>query len=272
MVAMPTLAHVIDGKFATPTSDQHVDVVNPANKQVVTQYRFGTAADVDLAVRSARTALPDWSARTPSDRAAVLRALGRIVEDHVDELATLELIDAGKPWSATREGELPGIIDSLYHFGASARTVPGQPGGDYYEGTTAFMRREPVGVVAAITPWNFPLWQAVWKIAPALAAGNTVVVKPAEDTPLSTVRFVELAQDLLPPGVLNLVLGAGPTVGEALVRHDLVDLVTFTGSIAGGKAVAVQQRTDRSGFCWNSVGTHQSSCLMTPTWNSPRTS
>ena len=240
--AIPVLAHVIDGAF-DPVVDgagggDAVDVVNPATERVLTTQRFGTAADADRAVAAARAALPGWAERTPAARAAVLRDLGRLVEEHVDELATLELWDAGKPWSATRGGELPGIIDALYHFGASARSMPGQPGGDYFAGSTAFVRREPVGVVAAITPWNFPLWQAGWKIAPALATGNTVVVKPAEDTPLSTVRFVELAQSVLPPGVLNLVLGTGPVVGEALVRHPLVDLVTFTGSVAGGKAVA----------------------------------
>lgn len=148
-----------------------------------------------------------------------MHKLASHIEVHLDELALLEVADAGKPVSAARGEELPGILDALRHFAGAARMTTGQPAGEYAASNTTIMRREPVGVVGAITPWNFPLWQAVWKIAPALAAGNTVVIKPAENTPLSTTRFVELAGELLPPGVLNVVHGRGPVAGEALVAR-----------------------------------------------------
>jgi betaine-aldehyde dehydrogenase len=161
-----------------------------------------------------------------------------LLERHKSELADLEVADAGKPWTASHEGELPGMIAAFRHFAGAAGSLAGQAAGDYAPNTTSVYRREPVGVVAAITPWNFPLWQALWKIGPALAAGNTVVIKPAENTPLSTTRFAELAAEVLPPGVLNVVQGRGRDVGEALITHSEVDLVTFTGSTGAGRRIA----------------------------------
>ncbi len=137
-----------------------------------------------------------------------------------------------------RTDELPGVVAALRHFAGAARMTTGQPGGDYFAGCTAYLRREPVGVVAGITPWNFPLWQAVWKLAPALAAGNTVVIKPAENTPLSITRLAELAADVLPAGALNVVHGRGSVAGAALVGHPGVDMVSFTGSTTAGRAIA----------------------------------
>ena len=189
-------------------------------------------------MQAARAAFPAWSALSPGERADRMRRLADLVESRIDELATLEVLDAGKPWSASRDAELPGVVDALRFFGATGRVALGPAAGEYVPGSTTYTRREPVGVVAAITPWNYPLWQAVWKIAPAVAVGNTVVVKPAETTPLSTLRFVELAAEVLPPGVVNLVQGRGATTGAALVAHPGVDLVSFTGSTRAGRLIA----------------------------------
>jgi betaine-aldehyde dehydrogenase len=160
------------------------------------------------------------------------------LEANLEEFVQLESIDAGKPIEASRTIELPGILDGVGYFAGAGRSTSAPAAGEYVAGSTTLVRREPVGVVAAITPWNFPLMQAVWKILPALAVGNTVVVKPAENAPLSTVRFVELANQILPAGVLNIVLGAGPTVGEELVTHPDVALVSFTGSTRAGRRIA----------------------------------
>jgi betaine-aldehyde dehydrogenase len=153
-------------------------------------------------------------------------------------LARLETLDAGKPTTVARGDELPGIAAALRHFAGAARALGGQAAGEFVAGNTSYVRREPVGVVLGITPWNFPLWQAIWKLGPALAAGNTVVIKPAELTPLATTRFAELAQEVLPPGVLNVVHGTGAVIGDALVRHPDVALVSFTGSTAAGRSIA----------------------------------
>ncbi|RRR86080.1 aldehyde dehydrogenase family protein [Streptomyces sp. RP5T] len=232
-----TLNNLIDGVSRPGSSGDVVDVLDPSTGARVAGFTASTPDDADAAVQAARCAAPGWAATTPGERSAALHRLGDLVSSHLEELADLEVADAGKPWTAAHTGELPGIVDALRHFAGAARATTGQPAGEYAKGNTSFVRREPVGVVAAITPWNFPLWQAVWKIVPALAAGNTVVVKPAENTPLSTARFVELANEILPPGVLNLVLGIGSVVGEALVTHPLVDMVSFTGSTRAGRRI-----------------------------------
>jgi betaine-aldehyde dehydrogenase len=237
-VALKLIGNWIDGQLTMGSSSDEIQVLNPATEVVLGSFLDSTQNDVDRAVSSARRAFPGWSARTPGERADFMRRIGDIVEAHLDELATLEVLDAGKPWSASRHGELPGILDSLRHFGAAARLTTAQSAGEYVAGNTSFLRREPAGVVAAVTPWNFPLWQAVWKLAPAIAAGNTVVVKPAENTPLSTLRFAELASEVLPPGVLNVVQGRGSSAGAALVSHPGVDLISFTGSTRAGRQIA----------------------------------
>ena len=232
------VSNYIDGTFTDGSSDDVIDVINPATAKVVGRFAASTADDVDKAVKAARAALPAWSRTPPAKRSAVLHRLANVVEQNLDELARLEAIDAGKPWTAASTEELPGIVDALRHFAGAARMTTGQPAGEYVENSTAYMRREPVGVVAGITPWNFPLWQAIWKLAPALAAGNTVVIKPAENTPLSITRLAELAADLLPPGTFNVVHGRGSTTGAALVGHPGVDMVSFTGSTVAGRAIA----------------------------------
>lgn len=232
------VGNYIDGKPQPGSGSEEITVLDPTTEEVLGSFIDSSSHDVSDAVAAAKSAFESWATLTPAARSDAIRRVGDIVETHLDELATLEVSDAGKPWTASRNSELPGILDSLRHFGAAARLMTSQPAGDYVEGNTSFLRREPFGVVAAVTPWNFPLWQAVWKVAPALAVGNTVVVKPAENTPLSTLRFVELANEVLPPGVLNLVQGRGTTTGAALVAHPGVDLVSFTGSTRAGRQIA----------------------------------
>ena len=232
------ISNYIGGSPSAGSTDDVIDVVNPATAEVVGTFAASSEADVDQAVRAARAAFPGWASTVPSERSAMLYRLASLVEEHLEELARLEAIDAGKPWTAVSTDELPGLVAAMRHFAAAARMTTGQPGGDYFEGSTAYIRREPVGVVAGITPWNFPLWQAVWKLAPALAAGNTVVIKPAENTPLSVTRLAELAADVLPAGALNVVHGRGSVAGAALVAHPGVDMVSFTGSTAAGRAIA----------------------------------
>jgi betaine-aldehyde dehydrogenase len=232
------VASYIADSWRDGSTDDVIEVLNPATAEVIGSFTAASAADVDQAVNAARAAFALWSKTLPSARAAILQRLAARVDEHLEELARLEAIDAGKPWTPVSTIELPAIADALRHFAGAARMTTGQPGGDYFEDATAYVRREPIGVVAGITPWNFPLWQAVWKLAPALAAGNTVVIKPAENTPLSITRLAELASDLLPAGALNVVHGRGPEAGAALVAHPGVDMVSFTGSTRAGRAIA----------------------------------
>ena len=195
----------------------------------------------------------------------MLHELVDLLEDNIDELAQLETVDAGKPTTVARGDELPGMVAALRHFAGAGRVLSGQAAGDFVEGNTSYVRREPLGVVLGITPWNFPLWQAIWKLGPALAAGNTVVIKPAELTPLATTRFAELAQQILPPGVLNVVHGTGGVIGDALVRHPQVDLVSFTGSTAAGRRIARRPAGRPNDWSWNWAAMPPSSSTTTST-------
>lgn len=232
------IASNIGGKSIVGDTDDLISVLNPSTGEEVGQFHEVSADVVDEAIRTAREAFASWRRTTPGERSQLLHDLADLLKDNLEEFARLESIDAGKPITTVREEELPGIINALRYFAGAARSSSGPAAGEYIPGNTTMVRREPVGVVAAITPWNFPLWQAVWKIAPALATGNTVVAKPAENTPMSTTRFVELAATVLPPGVLNLVNGRGSTVGQALVSHPGVDLISFTGSTRAGRQIA----------------------------------
>ena len=227
----------VAGHWVRSASAAVLDIFDPSTGERIGQVPDSNAADVDAAVVSARDAQPDWARVTPAARSRALLSLADLAEAHFEELAALEAVDAGKPITAVRDDELPGVIDSIRYFAGAARVLSAPAGLDYLEGVTSIMRREPVGVVAGITPWNYPILQAVAKIVPALATGNTVVIKPAESTPYSTARLVELAATVLPPGVLNIVFGSGPTAGDALSRHPYVDLVSFTGSVDTGRKV-----------------------------------
>jgi betaine-aldehyde dehydrogenase len=236
--AQRTLKNFIDGEAVEAAEGRTAPVLNPATGEEIAQAPVSTKADVDRAVAAARAAFDaGWSTATPGERSLALLKLADAVEAHADELAELEADNAGKPINAFRDDEIPFMVDNLRFFAGAARNMEGKPAGEYLEGYTSWVRREPVGVVGQIAPWNYPLMMAVWKIGPALATGNTVVLKPAPTTPLTTVRLAELASEFLPKGVLNVICG-DDEAGKAVVAHDGVDMVSLTGSVEAGKSVA----------------------------------
>jgi betaine-aldehyde dehydrogenase len=232
-----TLENFIDGE-RVPSEGEREPVLNPAIGAELARAPRSSAEDVDRAVKAARRAFAGWSQTTPAQRATALLALADLVDEHAAEIARLEALNAGKPLAAVAGDELPVMADNLRFFAGAARCLEGRAAGEYMEGYTSFTRREAVGVIGQVTPWNYPLMMAIWKFAPALAAGNTVVLKPAETTPLSTLRFAELAADVLPKGVLNVVMGPGRPTGEALINHPEVDMLALTGSVETGKHFA----------------------------------
>ena len=212
-------------------------LVNPATGRQFAVVADSTAEDVDRAVLAAAAAGREWGSATPSARSLVLLRLADLVDLHADELSRLDVEETGKPWTVMRDGELPFAVDNLRFFAASARSLHGTAAGEFSAGYTSMLVRRPAGVVAAITPWNFPLIMAVWKLGAALAAGCTVVLKPAPTTPRSSMRLAELALEAgLPAGALSVVTGDG-VVGEALVTHPGVDMITVTGSSATGRRI-----------------------------------
>ena len=213
-------------------------VINPADGTVVAELALGQAGDIDMAVASARAALRDWSTATPGERSAVLFRLAGLLGDHADDVIAEEVSQTGKPVRLATEFDVPGSIDNIAFFAGAARHLEGKATGEYSGDHTSSIRREAVGVVATITPWNYPLQMAVWKVIPALAAGCTVVIKPAELTPLTTLTLARLGKQAgLPDGVLNVVTGAGGDAGQRLAGHPDVDVVTFTGSTPVGRKV-----------------------------------
>jgi betaine-aldehyde dehydrogenase len=232
------LENFIDGEFVAAAEGATDPVVNPATGEEIAQVASSTQADVDRAVAAARAAFDaGWSTATPGERSLALLKLADAIEERADELIQLEVANAGKPINAFRDDEIPFMVDNLRYFAGAARNLEGKAAGEYVEGYTSFIRREPVGVVGQIAPWNYPLMMAVWKIGPALAAGNTIVLKPAPTTPLTTVKLAEIAAEFLPKGVLNVITG-GNDPGAALVEHDDVNMVSLTGSVETGKWIA----------------------------------
>jgi 1-pyrroline dehydrogenase len=227
----------IGGQWVDPVGGGTDTVIDPATGQEMATAASSDAADVDAAVQAAAAAFDEWGAATPGDRSAALLALADALEGEADSLGTLESQNVGKPIN-TMGDEMAMAVDHLRFFAAGARTLDGRAAGEYMAGYTSMLRRDPLGVVASITPWNYPLMMAIWKIGPALAAGNTVVLKPSELTPLTSLRLAELAADVLPAGVLNVVTGQGETAGAALVAHPLVRMVSLTGDVATGKLIA----------------------------------
>ncbi|BBY79809.1 aminobutyraldehyde dehydrogenase [Mycolicibacterium pulveris] len=213
-------------------------IVDPATGRAVAECALASPADVDAAVAAARASLPEWAGATPAERSAVLAALARLAGEHAEQLVVEEVSQTGKPVRLAAEFDVPGSIDNIDFFAGAARHLEGKATAEYSGDHTSSVRREAVGVVATITPWNYPLQMAVWKVLPALAAGCSVVIKPSELTPLTTLTLARLAAEAgLPDGVFNVVTGAGPDVGAALAGHHGVDMVTFTGSTAVGRTV-----------------------------------
>jgi 1-pyrroline dehydrogenase len=227
----------VGGDWVDSASGETMDVINPATGEVVASVPSCSAEDVDRAVAAAAKALPEWLDKTPTDRSELLHKLADVLEENAEELAQLESLNVGKPLMASRD-EMPFSTDNLRFFAGAARQLEGKSAGEYIEGYTSIIRREPLGIVGGICPWNYPLMMAIWKLGPALAAGNLQILKPSEQTPLSLLRFVQLAQEVIPPGVLQVVTGDGVPVGERLVAHPDVRLVSLTGDVATGKAIA----------------------------------
>ena len=236
MVHTGTAYPFIDGKNYVPTSEDVDRIVDPSTTEEFAVVPRCSPSDVDHAVRSADRAFGTWRRGSPSQRSTALLRIAQAVETRAEEFAQLESRNAGKPITAAR-GEIETVVDHLRFFAGAARTLSGATAGEYLAGTTSYLRRDPLGVVGQVTPWNYPLMMAVWKCGPALAAGNAVVLKPAESTPLTTLLLAEVAAEFLPAGVLNVVTGAADC-GEAIVGHPLVKMVSITGSTAAGRRVA----------------------------------
>jgi betaine-aldehyde dehydrogenase len=235
---LEALRNFIDGESASASSGETESILNPATGEELARAPISTVEEVDQAVRAARRAFEGWSQATPAQRSQALLALAGTLEEHGEEIARLEALNAGKPLAAVVNDEIPVMVDNLRFFAGAARCLEGRAAGEYMEGYTSFTRREAVGVIGQITPWNYPLMMAIWKIGPALAAGNTIVLKPAETTPVTTLRFAELAGEILPKGVLNVITGPGEPTGQALISHPEVDMVSLTGSVQTGKHIA----------------------------------
>jgi betaine-aldehyde dehydrogenase len=232
------LQNFIDGEFVDAADGATEEVTNPANGDVIAEMQLSSEEDVNRAVAAAKRAFPAWAATPPGERAMALLKLADILEDRSEELADLEAADAGKPRGAFLEDEMPFLCDNLRFFGGAARTPEGQAAGEYAAGRTSIIRREPVGPVGQITPWNYPLMMAIWKIGPALATGCTIVLKPAEMTPVTTIKLAEYAAEVLPKGVLNVITGHGQPAGSSLVTHPDIEMVSLTGSPETGKWIA----------------------------------
>jgi betaine-aldehyde dehydrogenase len=227
----------VDGGWVNSSDGGTRDVINPATGEVIASVQEGTAEDANRAVAAAKRAFETWYDSTPKERQVALLKLADAIEAHGEELVNLEALNVGKPYAVTMSEELPPIVDNLRFFAGAARTLEGRSAGEYMAGFTSFIRREPIGVAGLIAPWNYPLMMSIWKIGPALATGNCVVLKPSELTPLTALKMAELAADIFPPGVFNVITGDGVPVGDTLVRHPDVGIVSLTGDVNTGKLI-----------------------------------
>ena len=227
----------IDGDWADAASGETVAVINPATEEEIARVPKGDASDVDRAVAAARTAFDAWSQTTPQDRSKALYSFADAIEADAETLSGLEQANVGKP-KGVADFDVEFTVDNVRFFAGAARVVEGKAAGEYVNTHTSMIRREPAGVVGQVAPWNYPLMMAIWKLCPAIAAGCTVVLKPSSMTPLSALRIAELAAEIFPKGVLNVVTGPGSVVGDRLIRHPDVDMVSLTGDTATGKEIA----------------------------------
>ena len=227
---------LIGSSFAKGT-EQEEKIFNPRTGEVILSMPEASGEQIDAAVAAAERAFHSWSRTTPAERAGYLLKLADAIAAEEQEFAEIEALNCGKPLHTVLRDETPAVIDVLRFFAGAARVVPASAAGEYLSGFTSMVRRDPIGVVASIAPWNYPLMMAAWKISPALAAGNTVVLKPSEQTPLTTLKLAKIAANVLPEGVLNIVVGRGESVGNALINHPGVAMISLTGDIATGKKV-----------------------------------
>ncbi|HET7532908.1 MAG TPA: gamma-aminobutyraldehyde dehydrogenase [Nocardioidaceae bacterium] len=229
--------NIIGGKAVDSASGETYDIVNPATGEKYATAPASGAEDVDRAMKAAEEAFETWGETTPGERQLALLKIADALESRADEFVQAECENTGKPIQLTAEEELPPSVDELRFFAGAARVLEGRSAGEYMKGYTSMVRREPIGVIGQVTPWNYPLMMMIWKIAPALAAGNTVVLKPSDTTPATTTMFAEMAQEFLPPGVFNVICGDRDT-GRAIVDHPTPEMVAITGSVRAGSEVA----------------------------------
>ena len=227
---------LIGDDFVTGTETAE-RVLNPKSEEVLVDLPEASVQQVDAAVNAAEKAFSSWSRTTPAERSALLLKLADAIERDGEAFAALEALNCGKPRLRVLQDEIPAIVDCFRFFAGAVRTMHGAVAGEYIAGHTSMIRRDPVGVVGSIAPWNYPLMMAAWKLAPALAGGNTIVIKPSEQTPLTTLKLTRLIADILPAGVVSVVVGRGETVGSALINHPKVAMISLTGDIATGKKV-----------------------------------
>ena len=227
----------VNGQLVDALDGQTTDVINPTTGEVFAHAPLSGQADVDQAYAAASQAFESWRETTPAERQQMLLKIADVFEEHGEELVAIESENTGKPIKVTMEEELPPMLDQIRFFAGAARILEGRSAGEYMKGFTSIIRREPIGVIGQVTPWNYPMMMAVWKFAPALAAGNCVVLKPSDTTPMSTLRLAELMGDILPPGVFNVIAGDRDT-GRALVEHPTPQMVAVTGSVRAGMEVA----------------------------------
>ncbi|MGU7771709.1 gamma-aminobutyraldehyde dehydrogenase [Burkholderia sp. MR1-5-21] len=227
---------LINGKLVAGEGER-LTVLNPSLGTTLVEIAEATPTQVDAAVQAADAAFDAWSQTAPKDRSMLLLKLAGAIDANAQELARLESSNCGKPYTAALNDELPAIADSIRFFAGAGRCLQGSAAGEYLPGHTSMIRRDPVGVVASIVPWNYPLMMTAWKLGAALATGNTVVLKPSEQTPLTALRLAELIADIFPAGVVNIIFGGGPNVGEPLITHPKVRMVSLTGSVATGSRI-----------------------------------
>jgi betaine-aldehyde dehydrogenase len=237
------IQNFVDGEYRDAAEGKTSDLINPATGEVFARAPVSGKADVDHACGVARRAFEEWRDKTPSERSLALLKIADAIEDNAEEFVALEVENTGKPAGVAMSDEIPPMVDQIRFFAGAARVLEGRSAGEYTAGHTSFIRREPVGVCGQVTPWNYPMMMAVWKWAPAIAAGNTVVLKPSDTTPVTTVRMAEVMAEFLPPGVFNVICGDRDT-GAELVSHPEPDMVSITGSVRAGKEVAAAAATD----------------------------
>lgn len=240
---MKTLQNFINGQKVSSSSDKTQDLINPSTGQVFAQAPVSNAADIDKAMKAAEKAFEIWKETTPGERQKAINKIADAIEARSEELIQIESENTGKPIAVTRAEEIGPMLDQIRFFAGAARHLEGRSAAEYFKGHTSFIRREPIGVCAQVTPWNYPMMMAVWKWAPAIAAGNTVVLKPSDTTPVSTVWMAELMQEFLPEGVINVVVGDRET-GKFLVEHEIPQFISITGSVRAGMEVAASAAKD----------------------------
>jgi betaine-aldehyde dehydrogenase len=243
MTETRTLKNFVGGEYVDASNGRTYDLVNPATGQTFAQAPISEQEDIDRAFDAAQRAFETWRETTPSERQMALLRIADAIEDRAEELVRAESENTGKPFGLTMEEEIPAGVDQIRFFAGAARCLEGKSAGEYLAGMTSYVRREPVGVIGQVTPWNYPMMMAIWKFAPAIAAGDAIVIKPSDTTPVSTVMMAEIASEFLPDGVFNVVCGDRDS-GRMLVQHPTPQMVAITGSVRAGMQVAEAAASD----------------------------